>query len=127
MISKTPGVGQAYLGAYTDKAGAWLDGGKNYALHVPPNPPAKNFWSVTVYDSQTRALIDNPQQRGDRSSRDKLKVNADGSVDIDFGPKQPAAGEDNWAALVHPGPLLRQVVGAPGNRTRPVNRQSLSV
>lgn len=100
MISKTPGVGQAYLGGYTDAQGHWLDGGKNYTLHVSPNPPAKLFWSVTVYDSQSRALIDNPQQRGDRSSRDKLKVNADGSVDLYYGPKPPASGEDNWVQTI---------------------------
>ena len=100
MITKTPGAGQAYLGAYTDKDGWWLDGDQTYTLHVPANPPAKLFWSITVYDSQTRALIDNPQQRGDRSSRDRLKVNADGSVDLYFGPNPRAGFEDNWVQTI---------------------------
>ena len=52
--------------------------------------PAQLFWNVTVYDVATRCLIDNPQQRGDRGSRDpELIVNDDGSVDFDFGPTQP--------------------------------------
>ena len=54
MVTKTPGVGQAYLTSYRDKDGHAFDGVKSYRLHVPPNPPAKQFWSVTVYDTDTR-------------------------------------------------------------------------
>ena len=100
MMSKTPGLGQAYLAAYADKSGAWLDGGKSYTLRVPAQPPAKNFWSATVYDSGTRCLIDNKQGRGDRGSRDAIKGNADGSVDLFFGPKAPKSGEDNWVQTI---------------------------
>ncbi len=96
MATKTPGVGQAYLGASADKNGDWLDGGKAYRLHVPANPPAKLFWSVTVYDALTRVLIDNPQGVADRSSRQDLVKNADGSVDLFFGPQALAAGDRNW-------------------------------
>jgi hypothetical protein len=88
MKSQTPGLGQAYLGSYTDADGQWLDGGRDYALHVPADPPAKLFWSATVYDVDTRCLIDNDQQRGDRGSRDTdLVANDDGSVDLFFGPR----------------------------------------
>ncbi len=38
MKSQTPGVGQAYLGSYTDADGDWLDGGRDYTLHVPADP-----------------------------------------------------------------------------------------
>jgi hypothetical protein len=96
MISKTPNVGQAYLGSYYDKDGNWLDGGKNYTLRVPANPPAVNFWSVTIYDAATRCLIDNPQRNADLSSRKDLIKNSDGSVDLYFGPKAPAGKEKNW-------------------------------
>jgi hypothetical protein len=97
MKSRTPGAGQAYLGTYTDAAGEWLDGGNDYALHIPADPPAKLFWSVTVYDVESRCLIDNPQQRGDRGSRDpELQDNPDGSVDVFFGPAEPPAGQSNW-------------------------------
>jgi hypothetical protein len=101
MKSSTPGVGQAYLGAYTDGDGRWLDGGRNYTLHIPADVPAKLFWSATVYDVSTRCLIDNPQQRGDRGSSDAdLVTNPDGSVDLHFGPERPAAGESNWVQTV---------------------------
>ncbi|MCW2268909.1 DUF1254 domain-containing protein [Pseudomonas sp. JUb96] len=100
MISKTPGLGQTYLGAYTDKAGNWLDGGNAYTLRVPAGVPAKQFWSVTVYDTNTRCLIDNPQRRADLSSRQELKKNADGSVDIYFGPTAPVGMENNWVQTV---------------------------
>ncbi|MED7953986.1 DUF1254 domain-containing protein [Streptomyces sp. BE303] len=97
MKSRTPGQGQAYLATYTDTDGQWLDGGRSYTLHVPADVPAKLFWSATVYDAATRCLIDNPQQRGDRGSRDPdLTCNADGSVDLRFGPEPPASGESNW-------------------------------
>lgn len=96
MISKTPNVGQAYLGTYADDKGNWLDGAKNYTLNVPANPPAVNFWSISVYDSATRCLIDNPQKNADLSSRKDLIKNADGSVDLYFGPKAPAGKEKNW-------------------------------
>ncbi|MNQ74726.1 hypothetical protein D3C85_894920 [compost metagenome] len=96
MITKTPNVGQAYLGCYFDSEGNWLDGGKNYTLNIPANPPAVNFWSITVYDIATRCLIDNAQKNADLSSRKDLVKNADGSVDLYFGPKSPAGKEKNW-------------------------------
>jgi hypothetical protein len=97
MLTQTPGVGQRYLAAYQDKSGAWLDGGKSYRLHVPPNPPAKQFWSVTAYDEGTRQMVVTPQGRPDISSRkpDAVK-NADGSMDVYFGPTAPAGKETNW-------------------------------
>ena len=62
MAPKRPGPSSAYLSAYKDKAGAWLDGGRSYRLRVPPNPPIKLFWSVTLYDVDTRALILNSRR-----------------------------------------------------------------
>jgi hypothetical protein len=69
MAPKRPGPSSAYLGAYKDKAGEWLDGGNSYRLRVPANPPIKLFWSVTLYDIDSRALIVNDQKIADRSSR----------------------------------------------------------
>lgn len=100
MVTKTPGSGQAYLGAYVDKSGAWLDGSRNYKLHVPANAPEKQFWSVTLYDTGTRCFIDNAQRRADLSSRMELERNADGSVDLHFGPRAPTGREKNWIQTV---------------------------
>jgi hypothetical protein len=100
MAPKRPGPSSAYLSAYKDMAGQWLDGGRSYRLRVPPNPPIKLFWSVTLYDVDSRALILNPQKIADRSSRMDLRKNEDGSVDIYCGPKAPAGFETNWIPTV---------------------------
>jgi hypothetical protein len=101
MISQTPGFGQAYLGAYYDKNGRPFDGGRSYALHVPANPPAKQFWSLTLYDVDTRGLIRNEEQIADLNPRTPgLLTNADGSVDLYFAPVAPAGLENNWIPTV---------------------------
>jgi hypothetical protein len=96
MAPKRPGPSSAYLGAYKDKNGQWLDGGSPYRLRVPPDPPIKLFWSVTLYDVASRALIRNEQKIADRSSRMDLRKNDDGSIDIYCGPKAPVGFEQNW-------------------------------
>lgn len=96
MATKTPGVGQTYLEATRDADGNWLDGGKTYRLRVGPDVPAKQFWSVTAYDNETRVFIDNPHEIADRSSRQDLRFNDDGSADIYFGPEAPDGWERNW-------------------------------
>jgi hypothetical protein len=104
------GPGSQYVQAFKDKDGNRLDGGKSYRLHVPANAPAAAFWSLTIYDAATRSMIQNPSKDAAHSSYDKLKVNADGSVDLYFGPKAPAGAESNWTETV-PGkgfyPMLR--------------------
>jgi hypothetical protein len=100
MAPKRPGPSSAYLSAYKDKAGDWLDGGRSYRLRVPSNPPIKLFWSVTLYDVGTRALIVNDQKIVDRSSRMDLRKNQDGSVGIYCGPRAPAGFEMNWIPTV---------------------------
>ena len=62
MMSKNVGVGSYYLWAYKDGAGEFLDGAKNYKLHIPSNVPAKDFWSVLVYDSLSRSELQNGQK-----------------------------------------------------------------
>ena len=100
MAPKRPGPSSAYLSAYKDNTGRWLDGGTAYRLRVPPNPPIKLFWSVTLYDVDTRALILNDQKVADRSSGMDLRTNDDGSVDIHCGPEAPPGFEKNWIPTV---------------------------
>ena len=97
MVSREPGKGSAYLGSYYDADGNALMGGNNYKLHLEPNPPAANFWSITVYDIENRLITRNESKRSDRSSRTEgLLKNADGSVDVYFGPEAPKGKEVNW-------------------------------
>jgi hypothetical protein len=100
MILKSPGTGSQYLSAFQDKDGNWLDGGKSYRLRVPANVPVKLFWSVTVYDSESRSMVQTDTNVAARSSYDKLKTNEDGSVDLYFGPTSPKGYENHWVKTV---------------------------
>ena len=104
------GPGSNYIQAFKDKGGNRLDGGKSYRLRVPPNVPAAAFWSLTLYDTGIRSMIPNPRNDSALSSYDKLKANADGSIDLYFGPKATAGTESNWIETV-PGkgfyPMMR--------------------
>ena len=86
---KTAGPGASYIQAFADKDGNHFDGGKSYRLHLPANIPVSSFWSLTLYDTETRSMIQNPPNDSARSGYDKLKTNADGSIDLYFGPKAP--------------------------------------
>jgi len=101
MTAKMVGKGSQYAVAYMDADGNALDGSKTYRVHLPPNVPAKDFWSFTLYDNQTRAMLQTDQQFPGRASVDKEVVqNADGSYDMYFGPKPPAGKEGNWIQSV---------------------------
>ncbi len=100
MTTKTPGMGQQYMGIEKDKAGNWLQGGNHYTLHVPPNAPVKQFWAMTLYDTETRRFIDNPHDIAGLDSRLDLIQNADGSVDLYFAPTSPTGKENNWIPTV---------------------------
>ena len=57
----------------------------------------KDFWSVILYDNQTRSMLQTNQDWPAVSSQTKgLQTNPDGSVDVYLGPKAPASKESNW-------------------------------
>lgn len=90
------GTGQSYLMTIKDATGRRLEGDSSYRLSVPANPPVKLYWSVTVYDGETHALIRSARWSSRSSNTPDLTKNADGSVDVFFGPKPPPSGESNW-------------------------------
>jgi len=101
MVLKMVGAGSQYAVAATDRDGDYLDGNKNYRLHIPPNVPAKDFWSVVVYDPQTRSELQTSQPFPSKNNkRDKIQVNTDGSVDLYFGHQPPEGKESNWVQTV---------------------------
>lgn len=100
MASTTPGQGQAYPWAVKDAKGNILDGGKTYRMHLPPNIPAKLYWSVTLYDTVTRSQVENGGPFAKISTFTNPQKNADGSYDLYFGPQAPTGKEQNWAKTV---------------------------
>lgn len=93
---KRLGAGQFYLIALLDKDGVPLDGARSYRLTVPPEVPVEQYWSATVYDRQTHALVRHMDRASRASNASDLVKNPDGSVDIWFGPEAPAGKEANW-------------------------------
>jgi hypothetical protein len=101
MALEMVGVGSQYAMTAKDKDGNYLDGSKNYKLNIPANAPAKDFWSVVVYDPQTRSELQTSQPYPSKNNkRDELGYNADGSVDLYFGPNPPDGLEKNWTQTV---------------------------
>jgi hypothetical protein len=101
MAKTAVGVGSDYAGAYLDANKQPFDGSKTYKLHLPPNVPVNNFWAATIYDTQTRSMLQTGQRFPTVGSQTKgIEKNADGSFNIYFAPKAPAGKEDNWLQTV---------------------------
>ena len=75
-------------------------GENRYKMHLPGGIPVKDFWSVTVYDADTRSLLQNGQDKPTVNTYDKPITNTDGSVDIYFGPEAPKGFEKNWVKTI---------------------------
>jgi hypothetical protein len=95
-----PGTGQFSMTVYRDSGGNYLNGSNTYRLHIPADVPLAQFWQIPVYEVKTRSLINTDQKRPTRSSLNDLTKNADGSVDIYFGPEAPAGFEQNWIKTI---------------------------
>jgi len=101
MVKKFIGKGSQYALCDKDKDGNYLYGDKNYKLNIPANVPAKNFWSIVVYDPQTRSQLQTSQKFPSKNNKKAgLVENKDGSVDLYFGPKPPKGKESNWIETV---------------------------
>ena len=101
MVNKMVGAGSQYAMIAVDENSEYLDGGKTYKLNLPAKVPAKDFWSIVVYDPQTRSQLQTSQPfPAKNNKRHKLDTNKDGSVDLYFGPKAPKGKEANWIQTV---------------------------
>jgi hypothetical protein len=96
MVKPPVGAGSQYVIGLRGADGEILDGTNTYKLNIPPNVPAKRFWEITVYDNQTRCMLQTDQRLpGVTSQDDDIVQNDDGSFDIYFGPEKPE-GDVNW-------------------------------
>ena len=101
MIMRVPNVGSQYLMGFTDADKNPFDGGKTYRVILPKDIPAAAFWSFTLYDNQTRSMLQTPQRyprAGSQTYPSPAAVaNPDGSTTIYFSPSKPADAKDgNW-------------------------------
>jgi len=101
MAMLMTGIGSQYLFATLDANKQYFDGAKTYKVTLPPNIPAAEFWSLTVYDNQTRSMLDTPQRYPRAGSQSypspAAEPNSDGSTTVYFGPKQPeGVKRGNW-------------------------------
>jgi hypothetical protein len=98
---RIPGVGSQYAVTEHDSNGNYLDGATTYEMTLPPDVPANDFWSVVVYDPQTRSELQTPQRFPSKNNvRDPLVGNDDGSITLTFGPTQPSDNTANWTQTV---------------------------
>jgi hypothetical protein len=101
MIMRIPDVGSQYLIGFVDADKNYFDGGKTYKVTLPKNIPARAFWSFTLYDNQTRSMLDTPQRYPRAGSQSypspAAEPAADGSTTLYFGPTQPGGVKrGNW-------------------------------
>jgi hypothetical protein len=97
MAKPRPGVGSDYRIAFLDSANQPFDGASTYKVTMPPNPPVEDFWGFTVYDSQTRSMLQTDQAVPTIDSiQNDPKINVDKSIDIYFAPEAPEGWEENW-------------------------------
>jgi hypothetical protein len=101
MAAPREGTGSDYGIAYVDSEKRPFDGSRTYKLDLPANPPVGNFWAITVYDTQTRSMLQNSQKYPSVGSNDKgLKQNDDGSYSLYFGPEAPKGFKNNWVETI---------------------------
>ncbi|HEY4365708.1 MAG TPA: DUF1254 domain-containing protein [Steroidobacteraceae bacterium] len=101
MFKRDPTAGSLYWLGLRDANGTTLDGGKTYRLSVPQPVPGKLFWSVTVYDTDTRSQVITDQGKTALRSLFELKNKIGTSpIDLYFGPTAPAGHEGEWIKTI---------------------------
>lgn len=91
-----------YEGYFVDADGKPLVAGKNrYTVRFAKGdlPPAKAFWSLTMYDGKSQLLVENPLQRYliNSAMSSQLKKDADGGITLYLQSDSPGKDkESNW-------------------------------
>jgi len=101
MANPHEGKGSDYAIAFKDADHHAFDGSKVYRIHIPKDVPVNDFWALTLYDTQTRSMLQTDQQFPTVGSQDDgFKQNEDGSYDVYFAPEPPAGFEKNWLQTI---------------------------
>ena len=101
MVMRLTGIGSQYVMAFTDAKKNYFDGAKTYKVTLPKNIPAARFWSLTLYDNQTRSMLQTaqrfPRAGGQSYPTPAAVADDDGSMTVYIGPKRPdGVKEGNW-------------------------------
>jgi hypothetical protein len=101
MCMRLTGIGSQYLVAFKDASGAYLEGDAHYTVNLPPDIPEGRFWSMTLYDNQTRSMLQTPQRFPRAGSQSfptpAAESNKDGSTTVHFAASKPDGVPDgNW-------------------------------
>jgi len=101
MCMRLTGVGSQYLVANVDENGVPFDGAGTYRVTLPKDIPAARFWSLNLYDNQTRSLLQTEQLYPRAGSQEypspAAEAEADGSTVIYCSPTQPDdVAPGNW-------------------------------
>jgi hypothetical protein len=101
MCMRLTGIGSQYIYAMRDSDGAFFDGGRSYKMTLPADIPESRFWSVILYDRQTRSMLQTGQHLPRLGSQSgTVETNKDGTTDLYFGPTAPKGKESNWLQTV---------------------------
>jgi Protein of unknown function (DUF1214) len=101
MAGKMVGACSQYAAAFVDADPNPFDGANTYRPRLT-GYPFKTFWSLVVYDDQTRSMLQTDQRFPSiGSQRNGLETNTDTFVDVYFGPEPPLGHEGNGC---RPGP-----------------------
>ncbi|MEP4484797.1 MAG: DUF1254 domain-containing protein [Halioglobus sp.] len=101
MATPREGKGSDYGIAYLDGDKKPFDGSKTYKISLPADAPIANFWAVTIYDPQTRSMLQTDQvAAGIDSLQEGLRYNRDGSIDLYFAPEAPPGYQSNWIQTI---------------------------
>ena len=101
LAARHVGSGSVRAAAFVDADGRRFDGARRYRLRLPPSIPARHGWSVVLYDTQTRSMLQTDQRFPSISSRrGGIAAADDGAIEIEFGPVPPERGAVNWLQTV---------------------------
>jgi len=105
MCMRLVNVGSQYLIGFKDADGSFFEGAEAYTVTLPPDIPAARFWSLTLYDNQTRSMLQTDQRFPRAGSQSfptpAAEAGADGATTIHFGPeRRDGVAEGNWIQTV---------------------------
>jgi hypothetical protein len=89
MVMRYINNGSKYPYAIKDSNGEFINGSNTYKIHLPAGIPAKAFWAITLYNISDGTMHATDVSIPGVNGYEDIAKNADGSIDIYFGPTKP--------------------------------------